>query len=163
MKSSKIFVMITLIICLGVSLPPRICSGADKDVTVVNTPANPVPVTISGTPKTKLIFNTDWGSLHVPPGFSQIAQSIDVSNCSQIRLWAGNRCDSGTGQVTIGLSMFDAIPGQALLAVLDQVTLVCGDPVTTINKVYDLPGVGLQIWADAGAGGADVDVSLWCR
>ena len=48
MKSSKIVVMTTFIICLGISLLPLNMYAADKGsnaVTVVNTPSNPVPVT----------------------------------------------------------------------------------------------------------------------
>jgi hypothetical protein len=45
MKSSKIFVMTFLIICMGISLLPlNTYADKDKDVIVVNTSVNPVPV-----------------------------------------------------------------------------------------------------------------------
>ena len=62
MKSSKLFVLTSFIICLGISLLPLNMYAADKGsnaVTVVNTPSNPVPVTgnvgITGTPDVRVI------------------------------------------------------------------------------------------------------------
>ena len=62
MKSSKLFVLTTFIICWGISLAPFNIYAADKGgnaVTVVNTPSNPVPVTgnvgITGTPDVRVI------------------------------------------------------------------------------------------------------------
>jgi hypothetical protein len=88
MKSSNIFVMTTLIICLGIGLLPLNMHAGDKDVNVVNTPnvnvvntpnvnvSNTVPITgnvgISGTPNVNVantpgvvVVNNETEPIHV--------------------------------------------------------------------------------------------------
>lgn len=157
----KKMVMMILMIGFGLVLPMS-DSSAGPSVTVINTTSDPVPVTALPH-TTTLIFNTPPGSQHVPQGVTDLPplpQTIDVSNCSEIRFFADNRSDS-SGDVNLNLTMLDAANGQIFVGPLDSVTLI---PNSNINKVYGVPGLGLQIIVTAaGAGGADVDIWIWCR
>lgn len=81
---------------------------------------------------------------------------VTISAFSKIRVIADERVGSGTG-VRIRLTQTE---GTEAIAVLDTIALT---PGTTAQRVYDVPGTHLTIFADAvgGSGSDGVDVLVY--
>lgn len=105
---------------------------------------------------TTLAFRTPPGSVGVPAGQSKQLGVVAVNTFSKIRVIADERVGSGTG-VRIRLTLTE---GTEAIALLDTLNLT---PGATVQRVYDVPGTKLTIFADAagGTGSDGVDVYVY--
>lgn len=105
---------------------------------------------------TTLAFRTAPGAVQIPAGHSKQLGVVDVHAYSKIRVVADERVGSPTG-VNIRLTLTE---GNELVAQLDVLTLA---PHSQVNRVYDVPGTKLTVFADAvgGTGTDAVDVLIY--
>lgn len=154
------------------SLVPRslvLAAPPDKDVTVVNTPAQPVPVTgtvnvtggttVSGT--VNAVQSGEWTVsivpgelLHFNSGFTVIGDGaskdfgpFDVSDLSKLRVIA-RAVNNNAGDLTFTVFAWDAALVNRI--VLDEFTL----NEARVSRVYDAPPPSVLVRVTNGTGGA---------
>ena len=99
---------------------------------------------------TKLAFRTPAGGVSIAPGQSKELGTVDVSPFSQIRVVTDERTGSPTA-MNIRLTITE---GNELVSQLDVLHLA---PHSEVNRVYEVPGTKLTIFADSVAGGTGAD------
>ncbi len=110
---------------------------------------------------TRLLFKTAPGAIVIPAGTAldltaRFPRGVCVSAYPSIRMASASRSTSAV-PVTLRLMVMD---GEEGLACLDQFTLLPGG---SCSLAYDVPGVGLKVYAEAvaGTGNAYVDFLLY--
>ncbi len=110
---------------------------------------------------TRLIFRTAPGAVAIPAGAvvdltARFPRGVCVSAYPAIRMACDSR-NSSSVPVTLRLVV---TAGEELVSCLDEVTLLPGE---NRSVAYQVPGVGLKIFAEAapGAGAACVDFLLF--
>ena len=171
--TKKVFMGAVLVLTMvALSLAPGssvLAAPPDKDVTVVNTPAQPVPVTgtvtvtggttISGT--VNAVQSGQWAvsivpgeSLYVNPGFAVVGDGVtldlgpfDFTELSKMRIIA-RAFNNNAGDITFTVFAWDATPAKRIA--LDTFSL----NEAGVSRVYDAPPPSVVVRVKNGAGGA---------
>ncbi|HWR22490.1 MAG TPA: hypothetical protein VN366_03355 [Feifaniaceae bacterium] len=110
---------------------------------------------------TRLLFRTAPGAVAIPAGTildltARFPRGVCVSAYPSIRMASASRPTSNV-PVTLRLAV---MAGEEGVSYLDQFTLLPGGPY---SLAYDVPGVGIKVYAEAaaGTGNAYVDFLLY--